>query len=154
MSVERAGKGNVIAVDVSPMDPIVGAQAITADIMDEATVDSVLASAADGVDVVLSDMAPAATGHRATDHLRIVALAEAAFDMAVRILRPDGVFIAKVYQGGSEKVLLSKLKQAFHTVIHAKPEASRRESAETYVIAIGFRESKCCLLYTSPSPRD
>tara|TARA_B100000676_G_scaffold311197_1_gene380192 strand:+ start:1122 stop:1496 length:375 start_codon:yes stop_codon:yes gene_type:complete len=124
------------------MDPIVGAQAITADIMDEATVDSVLASAADGVDVVLSDMAPAATGHRATDHLRIVALAEAAFDVAVRILRPDGVFIAKVYQGGSEKVLLSKLKQAFHTVKHAKPEASRRESAETYVIAIGFRESK------------
>lgn len=139
VAVERAGKGNVIALDISPMDPILGVQTIDADIMEEAAVDSILAFAANGVHVVLSDMAPAATGHQATDHLRIVALTEAAFDVAVQILRPDGVFIAKVYQGGSEKELLTRLRQMFRTVKHAKPMASRRESSETYVIAIGFR---------------
>lgn len=140
VAVERAGKGNVIALDISPLDPIPGAQMIDADIMEDGTVKSILAFAASGVHVVLSDMAPATTGHRATDHLRIVALAEAAFDLAVQILRPNGVFIAKVYQGGSEKELLTRLKQVFRTVKHAKPEASRRDSSETYVIAIGFRE--------------
>ena len=140
VAVERAGKGNVIALDISPMDPILGAQTINADIMEEAAVESILAFAANGVHVVLSDMAPATTGHQATDHLRIVTLAEAAFDVAVQILRQDGVFIAKVYQGGSEKELLNKLNQVFRTVKHAKPTASRRESAETYVIAIGIRE--------------
>ena len=140
VSVERVGKDNVIAVDVSPMDAIAGAQIVTADILEDAFVEAILGLTRDGADVVLSDMAPAATGHRSTDHLRIVALAEAAFDVACRILRPGGVFVAKVYQGGAERDLLDALKLAFRTVKHAKPNASRKESSETYVIAIDFRE--------------
>lgn len=139
VAVERAGKDNVIAVDASPMDAIVGAQIITADILEDASIEAILEVTRDGVDVVLSDIAPAATGHRSTDHLRIVALAEAAFDVACRILRPGGVFVAKVYQGGAERDLLAALKLAFRTVKHAKPNASRKESSETYVIAIDFR---------------
>ena len=140
VSVERVGKDNVIAVDVLPMDAIAGAQIVTADILEDAFVEAILGLTRDGADVVLSDMAPAATGHRSTDHLRIVALAEAAFDVACRILRPGGVFVAKVYQGGAERDLLDALKLAFRTVKHAKPNASRKESSETYVIAIDFRE--------------
>ena len=139
VAVERAGKDNVIAVDASPMDAIVGAQIITADILEDASIEAILEVTRDGVDVVLSDIAPAATGHRSTDHLRIVALAEAAFDVACRILRPGGVFVAKVYQGGAERDLLAAWKLAFRTVKHAKPNASRKESSETYVIAIDFR---------------
>ena len=140
VSVERVGKDNVIAVDVSPMDAIAGAQIVTADILEDASVEGILELTRDGADVVLSDMASAATGHRSTDHLRIVALAKAAFDVARRILRPGGVFVAKVYQGGAERDLLDALKLAFRTVKHAKPNASRKESSETYVIAIDFRE--------------
>ena len=139
VAVDRAGKDNVIAVDASPMDAIVGAQIITADILEDASIEAILEVTRDGVDVVLSDIAPAATGHRSTDHLRIVALAKAAFDVACRILRPGGVFVAKVYQGGAERDLLAALKLAFRTVKHAKPNASRKESSETYVIAIDFR---------------
>jgi 23S rRNA (uridine2552-2'-O)-methyltransferase len=91
--------------------------------------------------VVLSDMSPDATGHGPTDHLRIVALAEAAFAFAREILKPDGAFVAKVFQGGAEGALLADLKRAFRSVRHAKPSASRAESAETYVVAQGFRGS-------------
>ncbi len=84
-------------------------------------------------------MAPAATGHAATDHLRIVALAEAAFALAAEILKPGGTFVAKVFQGGAEGELLARLKRAFAQLRHAKPPASRAELAETYVVATGFR---------------
>ena len=87
-------------------------------------------------------MAAPATGHAATDHLRIVALAEDALAFAETVLRPDGVFVAKVFQGGATGDLLSTLKRAFVTVRHAKPAASRAESAETYVVATGFRGSE------------
>ena len=90
-------------------------------------------------DLVLSDMAPAATGHAATDHLRIVALAEAAFETAAAVLKPGGDFVAKVFQGGAEGELLAELKRSFTEVRHAKPPASRAELAETYVVARGFR---------------
>jgi 23S rRNA (uridine2552-2'-O)-methyltransferase len=90
-------------------------------------------------DLVLSDMAAPATGHAATDHLRIVALAEEAFAFAESILKPGGAFVAKVFQGGAEGSLLAALKRAFAEVRHAKPAASRAESAETYVVARGFR---------------
>ena len=90
-------------------------------------------------DVVLSDMAAPATGHAATDHLRIVALAEDAFAFAAEILKPGGAFVAKVFQGGAEGALLAALKRDFAEVRHAKPPASRAESAETYVVATGFR---------------
>jgi 23S rRNA (uridine2552-2'-O)-methyltransferase len=84
-------------------------------------------------------MAPATTGHAATDHLRIVALAEAAFAAAEELLEPGGHFLAKVFQGGAEGALLARLKQSFSELRHAKPPASRVESAETYVVARGFR---------------
>jgi 23S rRNA (uridine2552-2'-O)-methyltransferase len=90
-------------------------------------------------DLVLSDMAAPATGHAATDHLRIIALAEDAFLFAGTILKPGGAFVAKVFQGGTEGALLLTLKRAFAEVRHAKPAASRAESAETYVVAKGFR---------------
>ena len=92
-----------------------------------------------GADLVLSDMAPPATGHRATDHLRIIALAEAALDLARAVLRPGGGFVAKVWQGGAEQGLLATIKRDFAVVRHAKPEASRSGSAEMYVVATGFR---------------
>ena len=91
-------------------------------------------------DLVLSDIAPNTTGHAATDHIRIVALAELALDFAVRTLSPGGAFVAKVFQGGSERQLLAPMKLAFTTVRHAKPPASRKDSSELYVVATGFRE--------------
>ena len=139
VAVSRVGSGNVFAIDILPMDPIKGAQIIHADIRDLEKMDSVVAKLDRSVNVVLSDMAPAATGHRATDHLRIVALVEEAFSFANRALCRGGVFVAKVYQGGSQSELLSTLKRSFNSVKHAKPAASRSSSAETYVIAAGFR---------------
>lgn len=141
VAVERAGRGNVIAVDAAPMEPVAGAALVRADVLGEDAAGAILRAAGRGVDVVLSDMAPASTGHRSTDHLRIVALAEAAFGVAHRLLRPRGTFVAKVYQGGAERELLAEMKAAFRTVRHAKPAASRRESPETYVVAMGFRRS-------------
>jgi 23S rRNA (uridine2552-2'-O)-methyltransferase len=90
-------------------------------------------------DVVLSDMAAQGTGHGRTDHLRIMGLAEAAADFAVQVLSPGGAFVCKVFQGGTERDLLERLKRAFATVRHVKPPASRQESAEMYVVATGFR---------------
>jgi len=88
---------------------------------------------------VLSDMAPNTTGHAATDHLRIVALADAALDFALEVLAPGGAFVAKVFQGGSERAMLDRMKRGFAQVRHAKPPASRKESSELYVVATGFR---------------
>ncbi len=92
-----------------------------------------------GADLVLSDMAPNTTGHNATDHIRIVNLAEAALEFALGMLVPGGGFVAKVFQGGSEKHLLDPMKRHFASVRHAKPQASRKESSELYVVATGFR---------------
>ena len=90
-------------------------------------------------DLVLSDMAPNTTGHTATDHLRIMALAEAALEFAVEVLAEGGAFVAKVFQGGAERQMLDRLKRRFASVRHAKPPASRKESSELYVVATGFR---------------
>ena len=90
-------------------------------------------------DVVLSDMAAPSTGHRQTDHLRIVGLCEAAFDFALQVLAPGGAFLAKVLQGGTEPELLAKMRKSFKQVRHVKPDASRKDSAEFYVLATGFR---------------
>ena len=91
------------------------------------------------VDLVLSDMAAPATGHRPTDHLRIVYLCELALDLAERVLKPGGAFVAKVLMGGTEADLLKRMKRHFRSVKHAKPDASRKDSAESYVVATGFR---------------
>lgn len=128
----------VVGVDLLGIDPVPGATFIEGDFNDLAIQDR-LRSAIGGADLVLSDMAPNTTGHNATDHVRIVALAEAALDFALGMLAPGGAFVAKVFQGGSERQLLDPMKRRFAQVRHAKPQASRKESSELYVVATGFR---------------
>jgi len=134
-----AGRGRVVGIDLLATDPVPGAHLLIGDFRDLATADSVREALGGPADLVLSDMAAPATGHAATDHLRIVALAEDAFLFAQTVLKPGGAFVAKVFQGGTEGALLAALKRAFAEVRHAKPAASRAESAETYVVAKGFR---------------
>jgi 23S rRNA (uridine2552-2'-O)-methyltransferase len=133
------GRGRIIAVDLLAIDPIPGATILQLDFLDAAAPAAIVAELKGPADVVLSDMAQPATGHSATDHIRIVALAEAAHLFATEILAPGGTFIAKVFQGGTEGQLLAALKRDFATVRHAKPPASRAESAEVYVVAQGFK---------------
>jgi 23S rRNA (uridine2552-2'-O)-methyltransferase len=133
------GYGIVVGVDIAETATLPGATLLTADIHDSATLGAIGAALGGPADVVLSDMAPATIGHAATDHLRIVALAEEAFAVASQILAPGGTFVAKVFQGGTEGELLAALKRDFAELRHAKPPASRAESAETYVVATGFR---------------
>lgn len=140
VAVERVRpQGRVVGVDLGETAPLAGAAILRADLTDPAAVEAIKKALAGPANLVLSDMAPAATGHAATDHLRIVALAEAAFAVAEELLLPGGGFVAKVFQGGAEGELLASLKRAFASLRHAKPPASRAESAETYVIAQGFR---------------
>lgn len=141
---DRVGReGTVIAVDILEMDNLSDVEIMQLDFTEpeaEGTIRAaLLASGDDGVDVVLSDMAPSTTGHRSTDHVRIVSLCDDAFDFAVQILKPGGTFVAKVLQGGTEGALLTRMKEHFEIVRHAKPKSSRPESAETYVVATGFR---------------
>jgi 23S rRNA (uridine2552-2'-O)-methyltransferase len=122
------------------IDPITGVTVLKQDFLEDG-VPAMLHQALSGqlADVVLSDLAAHATGHRHTDHLRIVALCEAAFAFAREVLKPGGTFLCKVLQGGTEADLLARLKRDFTTVKHVKPQASRSESAELYVLATGFR---------------
>lgn len=138
----RGAQGKVVGIDILPMDPVPGATTLHLDFtLDEAP--GKLNALLDGpADVVLSDMAASATGHTQTDHIKIIYLAELALDFALQVLSPGGVFIAKVLQGGAESQLLATLKRHFATVKHVKPEASRKESAEIYVVALGFKDGK------------
>jgi 23S rRNA (uridine2552-2'-O)-methyltransferase len=133
------GTGRVVAVDLLPMDPIPGVTFAQLDFLDPAAPQAIRAMLGGPADVVLSDMAANATGHRRTDHLKIMALAEAAADFAREVIRPGGAFLAKVLQGGTEATLLADLKRDFAVVRHVKPAASRTDSAELYVLATGFR---------------
>lgn len=134
------GRGQVIAIDYLPVDPIAGVTILELDFLDDSAPDRLKALLRDGgADVVLSDMAAPTTGHASTDHLRIMALAEAAAAFAAEVLAPGGVFLAKVFQGGTERTLLDALKRDFAIVRHVKPKASRADSAELYVLATGFR---------------
>jgi 23S rRNA (uridine2552-2'-O)-methyltransferase len=135
----KRGAGAVLGVDLLPIEPIHGATLIQGDFTDPDMPARLTAELGGSADLVLSDMAPNTTGHSATDHIRIVALAEMALDFAIQILSPGGAFVAKVFQGGSEKQLLDVLKKNFATVRHAKPPASRKDSSELYVVAMGFR---------------
>ncbi len=137
--VERLRGGCLIAVDQKEMDPIPGATILMLDFLSDQAPGEIKAALGGGADVVLSDMASPATGHAATDHLRIMALCEAAFEFAHEVLAPGGSFVAKVLVGGTEQSLLATLKREFKTVKHVKPAASRAESAEIYVVALGFR---------------
>jgi 23S rRNA (uridine2552-2'-O)-methyltransferase len=134
------GKGQVVAIDISPMEALAGVVVLHLDFMAEDAEARLKALMRDGhADVVLSDMAAPTIGHTRTDHLRIMGLAEAAAHFACDVLRPGGTFVAKVLQGGTERELLDLLKKRFATVRHVKPPASRSDSAELYVVATGFR---------------
>jgi 23S rRNA (uridine2552-2'-O)-methyltransferase len=140
VAAARVGpSGKVVGVDLSPTDSLSGAVVLQGDFRDAAVVAALRDALGGPADLVLTDMAAPATGHAATDHLRVVALAEDGFALAKTLLRPGGAFVAKVFQGGAQGDLLAALKQAFREIRHAKPAASRAESAETYVVAKGFR---------------
>jgi 23S rRNA (uridine2552-2'-O)-methyltransferase len=140
----RADKNSgayVIGIDIQDVDIVAGAEILKMDFMDDAAPEEICNLAGRAPDLVLSDMAAAVTGHKNTDHLRTIALAEAAAYFAIENLAPDGAFCAKVFQGGTEADLLAQLKKNFTRVIHVKPKASRKESSELYVIALGFKPS-------------
>jgi 23S rRNA (uridine2552-2'-O)-methyltransferase len=143
IAVERvkptAARGIVVGIDILAMDPVPGATVIEMDFLDAKASERLEALLAGPADLVLSDMAAPTTGHNSTDHLRIIALAETALAFAIDVLAPGGAFVAKVFQGGATGELLALLKRDFTAVRHAKPPASRAESAETYVVATGFR---------------
>ena len=140
VAAERVGSGGrVFGLDLALPEPLEGVELLEGDFREPEIQARLKAALCGPVDLVLSDMAASATGHAATDHLRITALAESALDFAEEVLRPGGGFIAKVLQGGSERELLERLKRAFTKVRHIKPPASRKDSAELYVVATGYR---------------
>ena len=141
MRVGAPGRGRVVAIDLLPMEPIAGVDFVQLNFLNHTAPDKLKGMLGGGADVVLSDMAANATGHRKTDHLRIMALVETAFEFAREVLAPGGTFLAKVLQGGTEGALLAALKRDFATVKHVKPPASRSDSAELYLLATGFRGS-------------
>jgi 23S rRNA (uridine2552-2'-O)-methyltransferase len=134
-----SGRGRVVAIDILEMMPVAGVDVLHLDFLDPQAPDRLKALLSGPADVVLSDMAANATGHRKTDHLKIMALAETAAQFAREVLSPNGTFLCKVLQGGTEGTLLTELKRDFATVRHVKPAASRANSAELYVLATGYR---------------
>ena len=142
VAVERvrpeAGGGRVVGVDLQPIEPVPGATFLAADVDAPGLPDRVLEALGGAADLVLSDMAAPATGHAETDHLRTLALAEAAFGVARRILRPGGALIVKLRQGAGEPAFVAALRARFGRVVRAKPPASRAESAELYLVALDF----------------
>jgi 23S rRNA (uridine2552-2'-O)-methyltransferase len=136
----EGGKGRVIAADLNDIEPVPGVGFMVLDVTDPDAGEKIR-TALDGAraDVVMSDMAASATGHRATDHLRVIGLAEAALDIAEDTLNPGGAYLAKVLQGGAGQELVTRLRQGFAKVAHVKPKASRADSSEVYVLATGFR---------------
>lgn len=130
----------VVGIDLLPADPILGAKMIQMDFTDDAAPDA-LKDLMGGhpADIVMSDMAANTTGLHELDHLRIMGLLEMAYDFAIQVLNPGGVFIAKIFQGGTENKFLTQMKKDFAVVKHAKPDASRKDSSEFYVVATGFK---------------
>ena len=144
VAVERVRAGTpkgglVVGIDINAWDKVTGATCITMDFMDNGAPDVLKKALGGKSDVVLSDMASPATGHPGTDHIRIMALAELAWAFAEEVLAPGGTFICKVFQGGTEGDLLKQIKNCFSVVKHAKPPASRKDSAEVYLAAMGFK---------------
>jgi len=143
VAARRVGaQGQVVAIDVLPMDAVAGVDFAQLDFLSADAPKKLQALLGGPADVVLSDMAANATGHAKTDHLRIMALVEAAADFAREVLAPGGTFLAKVLQGGTEAALLTALKRDFKSVKHVKPAASRSDSAELYLLATGYRPSR------------
>ena len=138
---EKRGKavGRVIGLDLQEVEPIAGAEIHLLDFMEDGADDQVKAWLGGKADVVMSDMAAASSGHKQTDHLRIMALCEAAAELAFDVLDEGGTFVAKVLAGGAEGELQKRLKQRFTKVANVKPGASRADSSEKFVVATGFR---------------
>ena len=139
--VGAPGQGKVVAIDLLPMEAVAGVEFMQLDFLDRDAPERLKALLGGPADIVLSDMAANATGHRKTDHLKIMALVELAVDFAREVLAPGGSFLAKVLQGGTEATLLAGLKRDFASVKHIKPPASRADSSELYLLATGFRKS-------------
>ena len=144
VAVERIGilnhgRGKVVGIDILDWAPLAGATNLIGDFLDDGAPGRLREALGGPADVVLSDMAQPTTGHPPTDHMRIIHMCEVALDFALTVLAPGGTFIAKVFKGGTERELLELLRRSFASVKHAKPAASRSESAETYVVATGFK---------------
>ncbi|MHA6288258.1 RlmE family RNA methyltransferase [Maricaulis sp. CAU 1757] len=135
----KKGAREVVGIDLLEIEPIEGATLLQKDFTEDDAPDLVKQEMGGEADAVVSDLAPWTTGHKGTDHLRIMALAEMGAHFAFDVLKPGGFYIAKVFQGGAEGEMLDELKMRFDKVRHFKPDASRSESAETFVIAMGFR---------------
>ncbi|MBL4692026.1 MAG: RlmE family RNA methyltransferase [Magnetovibrio sp.] len=136
---KQARKGKIVALDINEMEPLPDVTFLLQDFMDDDAPSNIKAALGGKADVVMSDMAAKAMGHTSTDHLRIMGLCETALEFAIEILSPGGTFLAKVLQGGTEVDLLNAMKKDFETVRHYKPPASRQDSAEMYVVALGFK---------------
>lgn len=135
----ESGKGKVIAIDLLEMPEIAGVTFAQMDFLADNAPDKLRAMLGGGADIVMSDMAANTTGHRKTDQLRIIGLVENAASFATEVLKPGGTFLAKVFQSGADATLQTELKRNFATVRHVKPAASRQDSSERYVLAMGFR---------------
>ena len=133
------GRGTVLGIDLLETEPVAGAECFVLDFLDDSAPDILKERLNGCADLVLSDMAANTTGHAQTDHIRIIYLCELAFHFACEILSRGGGFVCKVRQGGTEGDLLKQMKQRFEKVKHAKPKASRSDSAESYVVATGFK---------------
>jgi 23S rRNA (uridine2552-2'-O)-methyltransferase len=143
VAAKRVGaKGVVVAADILEIAPLPGVAVFQVDIGDAALLPILKEALGGDADTVLSDMAASTTGHRTTDHLRTMALLEAALDIADAVLKPGGAFVGKVFQGGATGRLLARIKKTFRDVKHVKPRASRAESVELYLVALGYRGSQ------------
>lgn len=139
--MRNKGTGQVVGMDILETQPIEGATLIQQDFTEADAADRLKALLNGKADIVMSDMAANTTGHQQTDHLRTIGLVEAAYEFAKEVLADDGIFIAKVFQGGAEGSLLADAKKNFKKVGHCKPDASRQGSPETYLVCQGFRGS-------------
>ncbi len=140
VALKRVGaKGQVVGADILDIAPIAGATLLVLDMLDPDAPETIRSALGGPADVVMSDMAAATTGHRTTDHIRTSALLESALDVAADVLAPGGAFVGKVFQGGAVGTLLTRLKQSFRDVKHVKPPASRSDSVELYLVAVGFK---------------
>lgn len=140
IAVEKVGKNNVLSLDILPINPINGVKIIQQDFLaDDAR--EIILSKMDGkkFNVVMSDMAANTTGDKKTDHLRTSLLVEMALDFAIEVLEDDGIFVSKVFQGGTEKAIMDKIRKNFKTAKFFKPQSSRKDSVETYIVAMGFK---------------
>ena len=137
--IKNAKIGRIIGFDLKEIEPILGAEAYMLDFLDDDSPKKIIEIAGRSVDVVMSDMAASSTGHKQTDHLRVIAMCEVAAYLAFDVLEIGGTFVAKVLAGGAEGDLQVLLKQAFEKVSHFKPNSSRADSSEKFVIATGFR---------------